>query len=76
MQIDQKTLARLLSMNDDQLAGVLEKIAKEAGVDPRSLGLNPESIESVRRALGSVGDTELAQLNRVYQDYRNGRSKP
>lgn len=75
MQIDQKTVNRLLSMNDAQLGEVLQKIAAEAGIDPLSLGLNPENIDSVRRALGSVGDTELAQLNEMYQDYRNNRKK-
>ena len=46
MQIDQKTLARLLAMNDAQLGTVIEKIAAEAGIDPALLGLNPKNIES------------------------------
>lgn len=75
MQIDQKTLNKLLSMNDAQLGDVLQKIAAEAGIDPLALGLNPENIDSVRRALGSVSEAELAQLNEVYQGYRNQRKK-
>ena len=75
MQIDQKTLNKLLSMNDAQLGNVLQKIAAEAGIDPLALGLNPENIDSVRRALGSVSEAELARLNEVYQGYRNQQKK-
>ena len=75
MQIDQKTLSRLLSMNDAQLGAVIQKIATEAGIDPAQLGLNPDSIESVRQALGSATDADIAQLNNVYQAYRQGKNK-
>lgn len=75
MQIDQKTLSRLLSMDDAQLGAVIQKIATEAGIDPAQLGLNPDSIESVRRALGSATDADLAQMNALYQSYRQGKGR-
>lgn len=75
MQIDQKTLNRLLAMNDEQLGDVIKTIAKEAGIAPESLGLNPENIAGIRAALGSATQADLEQLNTVYDAYRQNRKK-
>ncbi len=75
MQIDQRTLNRLLSMNDDQLAAVIAKIAAEAGIDPTLLGLNPNNVSEIRRALGSATPEDLEQLGAVYNNYRQNRKK-
>ncbi|MBQ9784148.1 MAG: hypothetical protein IJW29_01470 [Clostridia bacterium] len=75
MQIDQKTLNRLLAMNDAQLAAVIEHIAAEAGIDPVSLGLNPNNVSEIRRALGSATPSDLEQLGAVYDTYRQNRKK-
>ena len=73
MQIDQKMLNRLLTMNDDQLGNLIEEIAREAGIDPATLGLNPQNIEGVRQALGSATDEDLEKMNSVYEEYRRQR---
>ena len=73
MQIDSKMLNKLLAMNDEQLGPVIQKIAAESGIDPAQLGINPQNIESVRSALGSIGDDELEGINRLYEDYRRGK---
>lgn len=70
MQIDERMLKRLLAMNDEQLGQMIQKIAAETGIDPTQLGINPQSIESVRSALGSIGEDELEGINRLYEDYR------
>ncbi len=75
MQIDQRTLNRLLAMNDDQLAAVIGKIASESGIDPALLGLNPNNISEIRRALGSASPEDLQQLGAVYESYRQNRKK-
>ena len=76
MQIDERMLKRLLAMNDEQLGQMIQKIAAETGIDPAQLGINPQSIESVRSALGSIGEEELEGINRLYEDYRrNKRNK-
>ena len=76
MQIDSKMLNRLLAMNDEQLGQMIQKIAAESGIDPAELGINPQSIESVRSALGSIGEDELEGINRLYEDYRRGKRNP
>ena len=73
MQIDERMLKRLLAMNDEQLGLMIQKIAAETGIDPAQLGINPPSIESVRSALGSIGDEELEGINRLYEDYRRNK---
>ena len=73
MQIDERMLKKLLSMNDEQLGQMIQKIAAESGIDPAQLGINPQNIESVRSALGSIGEDELEGINRLYEDYRRGK---
>lgn len=75
MQLDRNMLNKLLTMNDDQLATLIRSIAAESGIDPSLLGLNPESIQSLRQALGSASDDDLERLNGIYQDYSKNRKK-
>lgn len=70
MQIDQKTLARLLSMNDERLALLINRIARESGITPETLGAHPENIASIRAALGSATEEDLKRLNALYAAYR------
>ncbi len=73
MQIDQKMLNRLLTMDDAQLGEIIKTIATEAGIDPAMLGLNPDNIQSIRQALGSATEQDLRQLNAVYDTYKQNR---
>lgn len=73
MQIDERMLKKLLAMNDEQLGQMIQKIAAETGIDPAQLGINAQSIESVRSALGSIGEDELEGINRLYEDYRRNK---
>ncbi len=73
MQLDRNMLRRLLELDDDSLAKVIRTIAAESGIDPSSLGIDLGTVQSIRQALGSVNDQDLAQLNRIYADYRNNR---
>ena len=70
MQLDRKKLDRLLGMNDEQLSALIQSIATESGVDPAALGLNPNNIESIRRALSIATEEDIQQLNQIYTDYR------
>ena len=63
-------------MNDEQLGQMIQKIATESGIDPAQLGINTQNIESVRSALGSIGEDELAGINRLYEDYRRSKRNP
>lgn len=70
MQLDQKTLSRLLAMNDEQLTSVIQHLATDAGIDPSGLGIDEGRIREIRRALGSVTDRDLEALGEIYRDFR------
>ncbi len=76
MQIDQKMLNRLLSMNDDQLGALIGQIATESGIDPSTLGIDAQNLTSIRTALSNATDADLEQLNRIWSDYRQNRKRP
>lgn len=73
MNIDPKAIAGLLRINDEQLGAFIQTIASEAGIDPGTLGLNPQAIADVRKTLQSATDQDLAQLRLVYEQYRRGK---
>lgn len=75
MQLDKHMLNRLMTMNDDQLTAFIQRIAAESGIDPAMLGINPESIQSIRQALGSATDEDIKQLNLVYEEYNQNRKR-
>ena len=75
MQINQKTLRLLLSMNDEQLAGIIGGLAKDAGIDPSQISLDASRLAAIREALGSVTDAELASLTRLYENFRAEQTK-
>ncbi len=75
MQIDQRMLNRLLAMNDAQLSEVIKTVAAESGIDAAQLGINPNNIASIRQALGSATQADLAQFNALYESYRNQKKR-
>ena len=73
MQLDKRMLERLLTMNDEQLAEVIGNVAKEAGIDPTQLGLNPNNVQSIRQALTGATDADIQAMNAVYNNYKQQR---
>ena len=73
MQIDRRSLEKLLTLNDRQLEIVIKRIAAESGIDPAALNINPNDISSVRRALSGATDEDIKMITQQYEDYkRNG----
>ena len=75
MQLDKNMVKNLLSMNDAQLAALVQKIAAESGLSFSSVGINTESIQSLRNALQSATDADLAKYSAAYEEYRKARKK-
>ncbi|MDY3864135.1 MAG: hypothetical protein SOZ51_08555 [Eubacteriales bacterium] len=73
MQIDRNALNRILGMNDEQLSALITQIAKETGIDPTALGLNPQNIAGVRSALSGATESDIQKLDALYADYRRNR---
>ena len=73
MQLDRNMLDRVLKMNDEQLGELIKRIAAQAGVDPDALGLNTQSLQGVRQALGSATEKDIKELGAVYESYKQNR---
>ena len=75
MQIDQKAIRRLLSMNDEQLVAFMSQIAQEAGIDPGSFGIQPGDIQSIRRVLGGATEEDIQKMNLAYNEYKQNKRR-
>lgn len=62
MKLDPKSLDRLLKLNDDQLRGVILKLAASKGVDVSGLRLGPAELQMIRAALGSASGEDLQKV--------------
>ena len=67
MQIDRASLEKLLNLNDRQLKLVINKLAADSGIDPSTLNIDPKNIQSIREALSSATDADLARVARMYE---------
>ena len=70
MQLDRKSLNRLLALNDRQLQAIIEKLASEYGLDLSRFQVRPGDIESLRNAIRNASDSDLLELGKQLQ---NGR---
>ena len=70
MQIDRASLDKLLSMNDRQLMAVISHIAQKGGIDPSTLHVDTKDVQSIRQALGSATDADLARIAAQYEANR------
>ncbi len=70
MQIDRQSLEKLLSLNDRQLKLFINKLAADSGIDPAEFNINTQDIESIRRALSTATDSDLARIAQMYEQNR------
>ena len=73
MQFDRKALDRLLLLNDNQLTQVIDKLAKEYGLDLEALGFTTANMGELRRALRAADDQTLLHLG---EQLKKGTGKP
>lgn len=62
MQIDKKTLDRLLKLNDDQLRLLLSRLLAEYGVDPAAVPLAGMDVGKLREVLSSATDEDIGRF--------------
>lgn len=75
MQIDRKALDGLLCMNDRQLTALINRLLSQSGIDPSSLGIDPNSVRSIRSAIASASDEDIKRVVEQYEARaRGGRS--
>ena len=62
MQLDKKSLERLLALSDDQLRAVLRGLLKEYGVDPSTVPLEQFDMSKLRVALSGATDEDIKRF--------------
>jgi hypothetical protein len=62
MQLDRKSLDRLLRLNDEQLRGVLGKLLAEYGVDVSRVPLQQMDMTALRAVLSSATDEDISRF--------------
>ncbi len=71
MQINRENLDKLLAMNDKQLKMIIQHLAIQSGIDPTDFNIDTNSIDSIRRALSTASDADLAEVARQYEANKN-----
>ncbi len=62
MQLDKKSLDRLLRLNDDQLRLVLGRLLAEYGVDTTRIPLQNMDMTALRAILGAATDADITRF--------------
>lgn len=70
MNIDKKTLDKILRLNDEQLKLVIYKLADGTGVDLSGVDISPTALSSIRAALSSATDSDLDSLKSLLDNYK------
>ena len=70
MQLDRKTLERMLSLNDEQLKGIIRSLAESSGLDLSEFNISPNDIKSIRNALSGATDEDLRRAAEQMRGFR------
>ena len=70
MEIDRRSLDKLLTLSDTQLKMVIRNLATNSGIDPREFNIDLADVSSIRRAVSTISDEELARIVRTYEENR------
>lgn len=65
MQLDRKSLDRLLKLNDDQLRSVLGRLLTEYGVDVSRVPLQQMDMKALRSVLAAATEADIARFLRL-----------
>ncbi len=67
MQLDKKTLDRLLNLSDEQIRVLLRRLLAEYGVNPAAVPLEQMNIGKLREALRGTTGTDIARFLQLVQ---------
>lgn len=75
MEIKRENIDKLLGLNDWQLKMIIQKIAKESGIDPSQFNIDTNSIESIRYALKNATDEDLKKVVEQYEQNQKNKKR-
>lgn len=73
MQLDKKSLDRLLALNDDQLRMVMRGLLKEYGVDPTAVPLEQFDMGKLRAVLSASTEEDIQRFMAILSNGGQGR---
>ena len=76
MLLDKRTLDTLLTLDDDKLALVIQRIAADAGIPPKSLNIGKSELAGIRSALSMATDSDISRALELIKNYKNGKKNP
>lgn len=72
MMLDKKAIEMILTLDDQRLALVIQKLAAEAGIDPSTLSIGPSQLSGIRAALQMATDSDLQRAGELLKSYKKG----
>ena len=73
MQLDKRTLQRMLTLDDASLASMIRSLAENHGLDLSSFNISPDDINSIRQALSGATDEDLVRATEQLRNFRRGK---
>jgi len=70
MQLDKKTLQKMLALDDARLTAVIRSLAENSGLDLSTFNISPNDINSIRMALSGATDEDLERAAAQLRDFR------
>ena len=72
MQLDKKSLEKLLKLNDDQLRRVLAGLLSEYGIDPTTVPLDQFDMSRLRSVLENATDEDIQKFTAMLSGGKGG----
>ena len=71
MTLDKSTVQRMIRLPDDQLAFIIRRLGKEAGVDLSGVSLDKAQLDTLRSALAIATDEDIARATELLSQLKH-----
>lgn len=69
MKLDKRALERLLTLSDDQLLQVIQKLAAESGINLGAMNIGKGDLARLRAALHGADDGDLERMKQQFGQF-------
>lgn len=69
MKLDKATLDMILKLPDDQLILIIQKLAREKGINISNLNITREQLSTLRKSLSGATDADIARATEILGGY-------
>lgn len=72
MMLDKKAIDTILTLDDEKLTFVIQRLAASAGIDPSSLKIGKSELDGIRAALSVATDGDIQRFSELIKKYKSG----